>query len=140
MKKIIILINSFVDNTMDVETILDLDRILRETNEIIISNQPTTTKKQLNKRKRKWNEISVESKNESVTMKELDKNESKRMKLSQTVDEWQPGFRDADFHFVDETDNGWQITYDGLIKNEILTELILSKKEIEMINENFNLN
>lgn len=45
------------------------------------------------------------------------------------------GFKDDDFHIINDTDESWICNDNGHIeKNEILTELIISEKEIKMIN------
>jgi len=44
------------------------------------------------------------------------------------------GFKDEDFHVINESDEKWIFHESGQIeKNEMLTELVLSEKEIEMI-------
>ena len=44
------------------------------------------------------------------------------------------GFKDEDFHIFNESDEKWVFYKDGRIeKNEILTELVLSEKEIKMV-------
>jgi len=70
--------------------------------------------------------------------------EKRNVKRKRTFVNYPKGFKDGDFHIINESDEAWIFNEDGRIeKNKILTQLILSEKEIKMIamiKENFEEN
>lgn len=74
----------------------------------------------------------IKSMKESECAETKMKNKVKR--LISFIKESNVGFKDEDFHIINESDEKWTLHVNGRIeKNIILTELVLSEKEIKMV-------
>ena len=87
-----------------------------------LNNGPT----RMSKKRKVFNNKTEQIENEMKH--EFKKNEST------SVEESKIGFKDDDFHIINESDEKWIFYKSGRVeKNEILTELVLSEKEIKMV-------
>ena len=90
-----------------------------------------------NKRQRENDSITKEFKrrricnDDNLEMKDL---ENIKKILSFTKESKTAGFKDEDFHIINESDEEWIFHANGRVeKNIVLTELVLSEKEIQMV-------
>ena len=112
----------------------------KDTNTIIKSQQDVNTK---NSRKRKLQfeddpirkvkKIRIFDDEGHQLSNEEVQSEKKESEENSQIDFFQAGFNDADFHVVYESDESWRIEHGKLFKNEKLTELILSEKELALV-------
>lgn len=122
-----------------------------ESNSSIVSTQESNSTSisfetpEILKRKRRWSEISNETKHCHTNLYEQPETKRRQKSVGYSLrnivdDSYQPGFKDGDFHIINESDEVWIINDDQISKNVMLTELVLNEREIKMVNETkFNL-